>query len=273
MRALVLGIVLCCSVVFTFANEQQPKVVVLAPHVVEMLYTIGAGDQILATTEHSDFPEEALAIPRVGNYVRLQIETILELQPDYVIVWRNGNPPDDLARLERLGLNIVDSHPIQLSDVASELRKFGQLLGHQARAEQQALAFEHKLQSIRERYQSTTKLRVFYELWPQPLTTVSRGSWPQQILDLCHVDNVLIDTKGEYPNVSLETVVALSPSVIIQPHDSARNIPATDWSKWPVIPAVKKNNILHPNADRLHRMTTRMLDEASLLCEALDQLR
>lgn len=251
----------------------QAKVVALAPHIVENLYAIGAGEQILATTAHSDFPEQADALPKVGNYARLQIEKILALQPQYVLVWRGGNPPEDLDRLEQLGLHLVDSNPKSLKDVAQELRKFGKLLGHEKEGERQAAAFEKRLEALRRRYEDKAPLKVFYELWPQPLTTIASGSWPQQVIELCGATNVFADLQGEYPMISQESVLAARPDVIIQPRDSARTIPSVDWSRWPSIPAVKHGAFSHPDADRLHRMTARVLDEAELLCQQLDLLR
>lgn len=251
----------------------QAGVIALAPHIVENIYELGAGDQILATTEHSDYPAQAKAIPRVGNYISLQIEKILALKPDYVVAWRNGNPPADLERLEKLGLRLVDSTPKKLSDVAIELRTLGKLLGKTEVGEQKAQSFEQRLADLKERYQNRAKLKVFYELWPEPLTTVAQGSWPQQILELCGAENVFSRLKGEYPMISYEAVLIAKPDVIIQPHDSARQLPATDWSKWQSIPAVANDSYVNPNADLLHRMTTRMLDEAELLCQQLDLLR
>lgn len=44
------------------------RIVALSPHAVEMLFAIGAGEQIVATTDYADFPEAAKAIPRIGGY-------------------------------------------------------------------------------------------------------------------------------------------------------------------------------------------------------------
>ena len=55
-------------------NAKKPTIIALAPHIVEMLYDIGAGDQIIGTTDFADYPEQAKAIPRIGNYAKLQIE-------------------------------------------------------------------------------------------------------------------------------------------------------------------------------------------------------
>ena len=256
------------------AQETKPlRIVALAPHVVENLYAIGAGDLIIATSAHADHPKSAQALPRVGNYAQLQVEKIFALQPDYVIVWRNGNPAADLVKLEQLGLRVIDSTPHQLADVGEELRKLGLLLNKQEQAERVANTFEQGLNKLKQIYSQREKLQVFYEFWPKPLSTVANNSWAQQILEVCGAHNLFSHLKGDYPMVSLESVLAAKPKVIIQPKDSARTIPANDWSRWSQLPAVQEHAFIYPNADKLHRMTPRMLDEAKLLCQQLDLLR
>ena len=58
---------------------QKQRIIALAPHIVESLYAIGAGEQIIGTTAHADYPKAAEDILRVGNYARLQIEKIIQL--------------------------------------------------------------------------------------------------------------------------------------------------------------------------------------------------
>ena len=61
------------------------RIVSLAPHNTENLFTAGAGAQIVGTVDHSDYPQQALDIPRVGNYKQVNIEAILGLKPDLII--------------------------------------------------------------------------------------------------------------------------------------------------------------------------------------------
>ncbi len=250
------------------------RVIALAPHIVEMLFEVGAGDTIIGTTEHSDYPNAALSIPRIGNYARLNIEQVLAADPDLIIAWKTGNPSDDLARLEQLGLTIVYSQPDTLEDVAKELRYFGEITGHQQQAEQQAQLFLTRLTKIRAQYQDKSPISVFYELWPRPLTTVANLAWPQQQLDVCHASNPFVKSATDYPQINVEQVVVKAPQIIIQPSSHGMNSPdKVNWQQWPEIPAVKHNAFLIPDADKLHRMTSRSLDELALLCEKIDQFR
>jgi vitamin B12 transport system substrate-binding protein len=250
------------------------RFVVLAPHLVESMYAIGAGEQIIATTNHADYPAAAKSIPTVGNYARLQIEKILQLRPDIVVAWRTGNPAEDLIRLEKYQLNVVYTQPKKLRDVAAEIRLLGQLTGREEKAEVLANNYLTRLEALASRYQEKTPISVFYELWARPLRTVAGESWLQQQIAVCGGQNIYAHMADDYPQVSLEQVLELRPQVIIQPSKHGQTQPdELNWQTWPQLPAVKNDFILHPNADKVHRMTVRMLDEVALLCAEMDQAR
>jgi len=256
------------------ANTPAKRVIALAPHIVEMLFEAGAGDVIIGTTAHADYPEAANDIPRIGNYSRLNIEEILALDPDLIIAWRTGNPSDDLSRLKSLGLNIVYSNPKALEDVAAEIKYFAHLTGFDEAGAKVSKSFLKRLSTIRAQYINKESISVFYELWPQPLTTTANKAWSQQQLDVCQVENPFVNSETDYPQVNVERVVLAAPEVIIQPSSHSVNAPASiNWQQWPEIPAVKSNAFIAPNANKLHRMTSRSLDELAVLCEKIDGYR
>lgn len=255
-------------------NKSKPSIIALAPHIVEMLYDVGAGEQIIGTTSFADYPEQAKKIPRIGNYVRLQLERVIELQPDLIIAWKSGNPSDDLARLEQLGFNIIYSQPHSFEDIASEVRHFAKITGHAVQGEKVATKFEHALVKIKQQYQNKTEITGFYELWSRPLTTVAKGSWPQQFLNICKVKNPFQHVLTPYPQISIEQVLPASVELIIQPLSvNQKEREAFNWQDWSIIPAVANKQILQPNADAMHRMTLRSLTALKDLCAEIDQTR
>ncbi|WP_156878935.1 cobalamin-binding protein [Oceanobacter kriegii] len=255
-------------------QRQQLRIVALAPHIVELLYSIGAGDQIIGTTDYSDYPEAANQIPRVGSYAGLQVEKILQMNPDLVIGWKTGNPEADLQRLVGFAVPVVYSDMVELEDVARELDFYGQLTGREVAAQEQADRYSKRLGTLREQYRDRTPVTVFYELWSRPLTTVAGNAWPQQQLELCGGDNPFKDLQRDYPQIGLERVIESLPDVIIQPnHNGKPNNDAVDWAQWPAIPAVKNQHVLVQNADHTHRMTMRALDAIEELCQSIDSAR
>ncbi|ACA88335.1 cobalamin-binding protein [Shewanella woodyi] len=248
------------------------RVIALSPHSVEMLYAIGAGETIVATTDHADFPAAALDIPRIGGYHGVQIERVIELNPDLVLVWGSGNKAEDIDRIKSLGFKVFDSDPKTLEAVADELKALGELTGNKAQANRVGDEYLTQLAKLRKDNLAKQKVKVFYQLWSTPLMTVAKNSWIQQIIDVCHGDNVYIDAASDYPQVSLESVLLKMPEVILQSQDEG-NVLGVDWNKWQEIPAVKQQHIYQLNADLLHRAAPRALLGVNALCEALDKAR
>ena len=274
MKILLFLLLLLTAISVNAFEQKKPTIIALAPHIVEMLYDIGAGEQIIGTTEFADYPEQAKLIPRIGNYAKLQIERVIELQPDIIMAWRSGNPSDDLNRLENLGFTVVYSEPKTFEDIASEIRLFGKLSGHQQQAQQLSDKFITELASLKKTYQNKTAITVFYELWSRPLTTIAKGSWPQQHLNICQAKNPFEQVATPYPQVNIEQVLQTPIELIIQPMSiNQKDREGFNWQDWPVIPAVKNQQIIQPDADALHRMTPRSLEELSKLCQAIDGTR
>lgn len=255
-------------------KRKKPKIIALSPHIVELLFEIGAGDQIIGTTDYADYPEQALAIERVGNAVKLKLEEIVELSPDIIIAWTSGNPAQDLDKLKKLGFKVEYSQPDTFSELIEEIQYFGLLTGNQAQANHVAQQMQNKLNKLKTVYQQAAPITVFYEVWHKPLTTVAANAWPQHQLTLCHVTNPFEKAPLDYPQISVEALLQKNIQVIIQPKSNdAINRSFFDWSKFSSIVAVKNSQFIQPNADALHRMTSRSLDEVVRLCSQLDLAR
>lgn len=263
---------LCIFLPNSLSAEPAKRIIALSPHAVEMLYAIGAGDTIIATTDYADYPEAAKKIPRIGGFYGIQMERVLELNPDLIVVWDSGNKAEDINQLRALGFNLYGSDPKSLEGVAKELEALGQLTGHVEKANNAAAAYRAELNRLRSENAGKSEPKVFYQLWSTPLMTVSKNSWIQQIISVCHGQNVFYDADSDYPQVSLENVLLTLPEVILQSEEEG-NVKGVNWSQWPEIPAVKKQHIYQINADLLHRATPRALLGVKALCDALDKAR
>ncbi|MHB8055660.1 MAG: helical backbone metal receptor, partial [Candidatus Aminicenantales bacterium] len=85
-----------------FRMDARPKrIVSLAPNITEILFTLGAGDQVAGVTRYCDFPPEATAKTKIGGFLDPDIERIREVAPDLVVAFR-GNPLDKIERLDAL---------------------------------------------------------------------------------------------------------------------------------------------------------------------------
>ncbi len=250
------------------------RIVSLAPHVTELLFSAGAGGRIVGVVDYSDYPPAARALPRVGSYNAVDMERILALRPDLVIAWASGNPPALIEQLRSLGLTVFLSEPRSLEEVASNLERLGRLAGTQLTAQPAADGFRKRLADLRARYAGRKPVSVFYQVWYRPLITVNGEQLISKVIRLCGGRNVFADLPALAPKLDIEAVLAADPQAIIAGvSEAGDSVWRQDWLRWTQLRAVKNHHLISIPADFLQRHTLRTLDGAEQLCEALDEVR
>jgi len=250
------------------------RIVSLAPHLTEMLYAIGAGDRVVATVSHSDYPPAAQHLPRVGTYDHLNIEAILAREPDLVVGWQSGNPDDQLARLREFGLHVYVNEPRQLGDIARTMRTLGILAGTQPTATSAALDFRKRLEQLRDRYGGRPRVNVFYEVWNDPLMTVNGEHVISDVIRGCGGRNVFADLPNIAPHVTVEAVLARDPDAIVASGmGNDRPEWLDEWRRWPDLAAVAHDNLFFVPPDTLQRHSPRILQGMAHMCQALQRAR
>lgn len=250
------------------------RVVSLAPHITETLYAAGAGDTLIAAVSYSDFPEAALALPRVGSYDSISYESVVAMKPDLVFAWRSGNGTEAVDRLRELGLTVYVEEPRSLEDVAHSLRVFGLLTGRAEAAELAAQEYLRELGELRDRYTDQSALSVYYQIWDEPLLTLNGEHLISDVVRLCGGRNVFAEAIALVTRISVESVIRADPQVIIASGmDMARPEWLDDWRKWDAMTAVANDQLYFVPPDILQRHTPRIMQGARALCEHLDRAR
>ncbi len=250
------------------------RIVSLAPHLTESLFAAGAGDSLIATVDYSDYPPPARRLPRLGSYDRIDLEALLASKPDLVIVWQSSTPASLIRKIQALGLRVYVSQSNRIENLANDLERFGLLAGHPEAGAKAAQLFRQRLAALRARYNGKPVVRVFYELWNQPLITVGGPQVISDVIRLCGGRNVFESLNSMAPAISSEAVLAAEPEAIIASGmDAARPQWLEDWKKWPSLPAVARDNLFHIHPDLMHRHTPRLLDGTEQLCQQLELAR
>ncbi len=254
---------------------QAPKrIVSLAPHATELLFEVGAGGRIVGAVSHSDYPEEAKRIPRVGGYRSLDMEAIAALRPDVIVAWPSGNTPAQVEKLKQLGLPIYLSEPKRIADIASALERMGALTGNAEAGRQAAARFSQKHEALRAAYAGRPPVRVFYQIWNSPLMTVSGEQIIGDAIRLCGGENIFAKLPTLTATVSLEAVLQADPEVIVASGMAAQRPPwLDDWKRWPRLRAAKNDQLHFIPADWINRASPRLLQGAERLCGILDGAR
>jgi len=257
-------------------NLKKPaeRIVALAPHIVENVYTAGAGDKLVGVVAYSDFPEEATKLPIVGGYAKTNLEKILELTPDLVIAWESGNSDASVARIKELGFPVYVDQPDKLEDVAKSVRDIGALSGTATIANRAASQFLEEVEHIRAKKLDQTPVTTFYQVWNSPLRTINGKHIISDAIELCGGINIYSGESTIAPIVNIESILKRDPEVILASGMSeSRPEWLDDWKDWPSLSAVKSDNLFFVNPDHIQRHTIRIMYGIEAICTQLNQAR
>ena len=250
------------------------RIVALAPHIVENLYSAGAGDKLVGVVSYSNYPVQASQIQQVGSYAAFSLETIVALQPDLILMWGSGNGMRALEKLETLGIPVFVSEPRQLTDIPRSIRLLGKLAGTEQASEAEALRIEREITLLKAAYGSSASLTVLYQIWNDPLQTLNGDHLISQVIELCGGSNIFGDTQTLAPKINIESVLLRNPDVIVASGMSkARPEWLNDWLNYPSLAAVKNDALFFVDPDHIQRPTARVLLGARDLCEKLNTVR
>jgi iron complex transport system substrate-binding protein len=243
------------------------RIISLTPHLTELLFAVGGGAQMVGVDSASDYPEAAQSLPRVGDSSRINFERILALKPDLVMVWMGGTRAADIHALKQMGLPVLHTQATQLKDVARLLRLIGTVSGHAGQGEAAARDFTTRLAALQVKSSLRPPVKVFYQVWDRPLITVGGMHWISDALTLCGAHNVFADLRALSPVVSLEAVLQRSPGLIVSGTDAPDM--QRQWQRYASLPAVENQAFVRLDADRLHRLTPRLIEGVTELCAAV----
>ena len=254
--------------------QPAKRIVSLAPHITEMLFAAGAGNQVVGAVQYSDYPEAAKKIARVGGYTSVDMEKVAALKPDLVVAWKSGNRGAHLDKLRALGIPVFINEPRRIDDVARSIAQLGKLAGTDSAGEAAAQAFRKRHAALAAKYSARPPVRIFYEAWNRPLMTINGEHLISDVIRLCGGDNVFAKLPMLAPTIDAEAVLAAMPEVIVASGmGEGRPEWLDDWRKWTKLPAVAQGNLFFIPPDQIQRHTPRILDGAERLCGQLDEAR
>ena len=257
----------------TIANAAQ-RIISLSPNTTEILFHIGAGEKIVGADEYSNYPQAANKILRVNNHAAANYELILSLKPDLVIAWQSGNGEKIISRIRELNIPVFVVETASLEDIPDLYRRLGQLSGYADQANTQADKFSQRLNQLRKSFSSKKDIRVFYQIWNEPLMTLNGDHMVTDMIELCGGINVFSDAAALVPYVNIESVVAANPQIIISGGKNKTDLLDSGfWRKWSGISAVINQHLYAIPSDLLQRHSDRILDGTGLMCEYIDLVR
>lgn len=247
----------------TVEAENRMRIISLAPSNTEILYSLGAGEQIVATTSLCDHPDKAVQKPRVGGWSRdLDIQKVVEFNPDIAVA------SDDLQdkvveKLVEEEVDVVQVKPHTLEDVFDSIEVIGRVVKKEQKARKLVKDMREQLESI-----SIHGGRIYCEEWTDP--PMVSGNWVPGLVESIGGD-YFIEEGERSREFKLESLKEFNPEYIFLnvcgAGDKVSREEMLEREDWQEITAVEKGNIYVVDDALLNRPGPRLVKGAQLMAE------
>lgn len=253
------------------------RILSLAPSNTEILFAIGAGEQVIGRDTFSDYPPEALSIADIGGgFGELNTEAIVSLQPDLVLA-AEITPPEQILALENLGLVVYAlPNPVEFDELFDNLNTVGALSGRVMEAQVLSDSLRDRLQKVQDILIDVEDIPlVFYELDatdPNAPWTSGPGTFIDTMIRTAGGENLGSALQGSWIQVSLEELIRLDPEVIILGDYTLGGVTpemVAGRTGWEGLQAVREQRVYTFDDNLVSRPGPRLLDGLEALAALL----
>ena len=252
--------------------DDPQRVVALAPSITEIIFALGQQNRLKGTTQFSNYPAEAARLPKVGSYVRLDLERIVGLQPDLCIAIKDGNPRETIERLQSFDIPVFAVNPRNLATVMQAIQQVGDILNASAKAKILVQAMRGRMQQVDALVAGIDhRPRVFIQIGISPIISAGTNTFIHELIVRAGGINVAAGKKA-YPHFSREQVLALAPDVLIitsMSRSGAFKKAEEDWRRLIGPPVGLRKRIFTVDSDVFDRPSPRLLDALETLTRLL----
>lgn len=252
--------------------DDPKRIIALAPSITEIIFALGQQDRLKGTTQFSNYPAEAAKLPKVGSYVRLDLERIVALNPDLCIAIKDGNPKGIIDRLQSLNIPVFAVNPRNLESMMQTIQKIGSILNASQKANTLVKDMRSRIQQVDALVSRIDRRpRVFIQIGISPIISAGRNTFIHELVVRAGGINVAAGNRA-YPHFSREQVLALAPDVLIitsMARSGAFEKAKADWNRLSHMPAVREKRIYTVNSDVFDRPSPRLLDALEMLTRLL----
>ncbi len=219
--------------------DHPHRVICLAPNVTDTAFSLGAADDIVAVSDYVQFPVEATRKPSVGTILTPSIEAIVSFHPDLLLAVKTeeGSAAIDKLRLIGLPVFVVDPHGID--GILRSVVSIGLALNRAPQAAAEVAHLRAQLAAVRARAAGKTLISVLLPIDYDPVITIGKGAFPTEMIAAAGGQSVTADLKQEWPQISIEAIVARAPQALLLGRDSHITLAMLkDRPGWRSVPAV-----------------------------------
>ena len=195
--------------------DHPHRVICLVPSVVDIVYSLGAGADVVAISDFTKYPKEALQKPSIGLPLTPSIETIVSLRPDLVLGSGDLNVLESATSLQHLGIPVFMVNPHGVEGIYSSILSLGKTLNRETEANSLVARLRARVDVVKRRVSEKPKLRIFMAIWYDPVMTIGKKAFISELIEAAGARSVTDDIAQEWPEISLESIVSRQPDVLL----------------------------------------------------------
>ena len=234
------------------------RIISTSPAITEILFALGAGDQVVGVTDFCSYPKKACLLPSIGGPLNPSTETWISLKPDLIIIQEDSEIIQKSAKIFRIPSLIVSFS--NLRNILTSIHIIADSLQVSEAGHQLTEKIKIRINDYRSRLKELKPRQVLMLLSDtndpsRDLYAVGRGTFLNELLTIAGGENVLPDTMAKYPKISKEYIIAKSPEIIIEvgPKSNLSNeeikVRKKTWGKYSTLRAVKDDRLYFIGAD------------------------
>jgi ABC-type Fe3+-hydroxamate transport system substrate-binding protein len=226
--------------------DHPHRLVCLMPSLVDDVYALGAGSDVIGVTDYTKYPPEAKAKPSVGSPLSPSLETIVSLHPDLVLASSDLNRTSTMDELQKLNIPVFTVSPHGIEGIYESIASMGRALNREQEAARLVSILRERERAVRQRVAGKPVLNVFMPIWYDPIVTIGKNAYITRLIEIAGGHSVTSDAAEEWPEVSLEAVLARAPEAMVLVRGSRMSVEAVRTRPgWVTMPAVKNNRIYY----------------------------
>jgi ABC-type Fe3+-hydroxamate transport system substrate-binding protein len=226
--------------------DHPRRVVCLVPSVTDTVFALGSGDDVVAVSDYTNYPPQALKKPSIGSLIKPSIETILSFHPDLVLGTSIPGSAETAAQLETSGVPVYFVDPHGLTGILHSIDSIGAALNRGPQAAALNAGIARRIEAVKARAAGKPAPKVLVPIWYDPVITIGKHAFITEIIETAGARSVTDDLIPDWPQVSMETVIARAPEALVLFRGGKISV-GTLQSRpgWSSLPAVQKGRIYY----------------------------
>jgi ABC-type Fe3+-hydroxamate transport system substrate-binding protein len=226
--------------------DHPHRVICLVPSVTDTVFALGSGDDVVAVSDYTTYPPAALKKPSIGSLVKPSIETILSFHPDLVVGTNIPGSTETATQLKSVGVPVYLVDPQGLSGILRSVKSVGEVLNRVPQAAALDAKLSRRIAAVKARTAGKPAPRVLVPVWYDPIITIGKHAFITEIIEAAGARSVTDDLSPDWPQISLEAVIARAPEALLLIRGGKVSIDTLQKRPgWSSLPAIQKGKVYY----------------------------